>query len=109
MTLLYKVLYRKSGDVGFYETPDWLSCDECIRRMRSLLAEDPSREFQIVDDHRVVVVSTLANARHGTSVGGGRPGRGAIPNGNAGSMPTPLEATGAMREKTTYRRRSGEM
>jgi len=63
VTLLYKVLYREANEVQFRDTEDWVSCEECIARMRSLFSANPLREFQIVDDHGVVVVSTLASQR----------------------------------------------
>ena len=66
MTLLYKVLYREGGEIQFHDTGDWLGCDECIEKMRSLLSANPTREFQVVDDHGVVVVSTLAGQTRGT-------------------------------------------
>jgi len=66
VTLLYKVLYREGTEIQFHDTGDWLGCDACIEKMRSLLAVNPGREFQVVDDHGVVVVSTLAGQARGT-------------------------------------------
>ena len=62
--MLYRLLYREAKEARFHDTEDLLACDECIARMKSLLAVNPNREFQILDDHGVVVVSTLSsNAR----------------------------------------------
>jgi len=66
VTLLYKVLYREAGEIQFHDTEEWLGCEECIEKMRNLLSANPMREFQVVDDHGVVVVSTLAAQKRGT-------------------------------------------
>lgn len=57
--LLYQVQYREPGESGFRDDDEWFSCDECIRRMWSLFAGHPQRDFRIVDDHGIVIATTV--------------------------------------------------
>lgn len=59
MNVLYKVQYREAGEVQFRDDNEWFSCDDCIARMRSLFDEHSQRDFRIVDEHGIVVASTL--------------------------------------------------
>ena len=42
----------------FEDAGGWETCENCIRRMRALFAEDHRRDMRVIDDRGLVVAST---------------------------------------------------
>ncbi len=67
MNSRYKVQYREAHEKVFRDASDSMTCEECIATMRKLFSESPERDFQIIDERRHVIASTLVDGTQESS------------------------------------------
>lgn len=53
----YKIQTREAGANRFTDATEWLTCAECIERMRAM--SPFSGDLQVIDEHRHVVATTF--------------------------------------------------
>ncbi len=58
--MAYKIQKRNAGETLFADASDWLSCGECIERMRAMSTF--AGDVQIVDEQRHIIATTLDKA-----------------------------------------------